>query len=570
MKGTGHSTEYALWRLRWALLAAMAGAAFAAGLRRPSEPAYLIVMGAIIINGLLIVPLAVRPRNTPWVTRVGWALDVVVPFAWLLALPAGTLQPDAFWLLLYSVVVTAERADWLWAMAVAIVSVGGNLLHILYTAGQLPDTIEGLLAFYTPHFAGAISFLVVSLLSALAICLVRSAMRHTAEQQQERLLRDRAEAEAFRKLLSVVAGQEGYQAVLYGLSATLCSYLGDDNWFSLVLLFDQEREGAVRIVTGWNCRSTDLNRTIAPIPTPLERVLATGQSVLFDQAESELRSIDSLSKVRTIILLPLQVGIDGYGVVILASRGKGQVSPETMRFLNMLCQIGSLVLHNAQIRQVLQRSHDEVITDQEGARRQLARDLHDGPVQTVAAMSMEIEYIKALLRREPDKVPAELDELYEMSKKASHSMRTLLFTLRPVMLEKEGLAAALKHLVDRLRTESGLNIHFENLADDLRLRPEVEETAFAVLEEALNNAKKHASQATIVVRLLIDGHFLVGQVEDNGPGFDVSSVLDSYHERTSLGILNMKERAALIDAVWNLESTPGKGTTVTLAIPISS
>ncbi len=569
MKGTRLSTEYALWRLRWALLVAMAGVAFAVGLRRPSEPVFLILLGAVVINGLLVVPLAVRPRNSPWVARAGWALDIAVPFAWLLALPASTLQPDAFWLLLYPVVVTAERADWLWATGVGIISAGGNLLHILLTAGQLPDTIDGLAAFYSPHLAGVLTFLVVSLLSSLAIGLVRNALRETAEHQREGLLRDRAEAEAFRKLLSVVAGQEGYQAVLYGLSATLCSYLGDDNWFSLVLLFDQEREGALKIVTGWNCRATDLNRNIAPIPAPLERVLATGQSLLFDQAESELRSIDSLSKVRTVVLLPLQAGIDGYGVVILASRDRDQVSPEAMRFLNMLCQIGSLVLHNAQIRQVLQRSHDEVITDQEGARRQLARDLHDGPVQTVAAMSMEIEYIKALLRREPDKVPAELDELYEMSKKASHSMRTLLFTLRPVVLEKEGLAAALKHLVDRLRTESGLNIHFENLADDLRLRPEVEETAFAILEEALNNAKKHASRATIVVRLLTDGRFLIGQVEDNGPGFDVSSVLNGYHKRTSLGMLNMKERAALIDAVWNIESTPGKGTTVTLAVPIN-
>ena len=165
-------------------------------------------------------------------------------------------------------------------------------------------------------------------------------------------------------------------------------------------------------------------------------------------------------------------------------------------------------------------------------------------------------------------MPAELDELYEMSKKASHSMRTLLFTLRPVVLEKEGLGAALDHLVNRLREEANLNIHFENRAEDVRLRAEVEETAFAILEEALNNARKHAADAQIAVRLLVDGDFLVGQVEDNGPGFDVTKMMDSYHERTSLGMLNMKERAALINAIWTIDSAPGQGTFVSLAIPL--
>jgi len=561
--------EKALWRTRWLVLVALAGASFAQGARSWTHPAFTLLFVALLGNLFLIVPLFVTRRYRLWVELGAWVLDVIVPVVWTLSLPSNT-QQEVFWFLLYPILVTALRRGWLWGVFLTTVLLVLYPLRSVLALGRAPADLQALVALLRLQAPALVALVVAALIAGpLAVVARRAAISEGAAEHRA-LLQDRREARAFRKLCAALASQEDYRAMLASLSETLCTYLDPETWSCLVLLFDQESEGDLQVVTGWKVRASDLNLRIAPVPKTLERVLREGRPVALDQQDPSLASIPPLKRAHTVVLAPLQVNFDTYGVLVLASSEQATVSMKTVRFLHMLCQVGSLVLHNVQMHQSLQQRHDGVITEEEEARRQLSRHLHDGPVQTVAAISMQAEYIKTLLRREPDQVPAELDELYEMSKKASHSMRTLLFTLRPVVLEKEGLGAALDHLVTRLREEANLNIRFENRTQDLRLRAEVEETAFAVLEEALNNARKHAADAQIVVRLLVDGDFLIGQVEDNGPGFDVTKMMDSYHERTSLGMLNMKERAALIDAIWNVDSTPGGGTFVSLAIPLSA
>jgi len=565
----GLSAEKALWRTRWVFLAALAGVSYVQGARGWFHPAFILLSMAVLGNLLLVFPLFVHRRFPLWAQMGTWVLDLAVPIVWTLTLPIST-QQGALWLLLYPILVTALRSDWVWGVFLAALLLLGYFLRTVVGLGHVPANLEELLVLLRPQAPSFFALAVASLVAIpIAYVAHRSAITKGVEEQRA-LLQDRREARAFRSLSTALMGRDSYKELLGVLSETLCTYLGADKWSCLVLLFDREREGALQVVTGWNVRSADLDLHVAPVPEILEQVIREGRPVVLSQQDPSLMTIAPLKRAHSLALLPMQADFDTYGVLILASSDQDVIDVETLRFLNTLCQVGSLVLHNVQIHQSLQRTHDGVIIEEEEARRQLARHLHDGPVQTVAAMSMEIEYIKTLLRREPDQVPAELDELYEMSKKASHSMRTLLFTLRPVVLEKEGLAAALDHLVARLRDEANLEIHFVNHAKDVRLRAEVEETVFAILEEALNNARKHASDATIVMRLLVDGDFLVGQVEDNGPGFDVSKMMDSYHERVSLGMLNMKERASLIDAIWTIDSAPGEGTVVSLAVPITS
>lgn len=562
--------EKALWRTRWLFLGALAGASFAQGARGWAHPALTLLFVALLGNLFLIVPLFVTRRYPLWVELGAWVLDVIVPVVWTLSLPSNT-QQEAFWFLLYPILVTALRRDWLWGVLLTTFLLVLYPLRSVLALGHAPADLEALVALLRPQAPALIALVVAALIAGPLTVVARRAAANAGAAEYQALLQDRREARAFRMLCAAaLALQEDYRAMLGSLSETLCNYLDPETWSCLVLLFDQESEGDLQVVTGWNVRTSDLNLRIAPVPKTLERAIREGRPVALYQQDPSLASIAPLKRAHTVVLLPLQVDFDTYGVLVLASSEQAASNMETVRFLHMLCQVGSLVLHNVQMHQSLQQTHDRVIIEEEEARRQLSRHLHDGPVQTVAAISMQAEYIKTLLRREPDQVPAELDELYEMSKKASHNMRTLLFTLRPVVLAKEGLGAALDHLVTRLRAEANLDIRFENRAQDIRLRAEVEETAFAVLEEALNNARKHAAHAQIVVRLLVDGDFLIGQVEDNGPGFDVTKMMDSYHERTSLGMLNMKERAALINAIWNVDSTPGEGTFVSLAIPLGA
>ncbi len=269
-----------------------------------------------------------------------------------------------------------------------------------------------------------------------------------------------------------------------------------------------------------------------------------------------------------LLLFPLRTTLDVFGAVVFATRNPEQASaPAVQRTLIALADQASLALHNAVLQQELRRDHDHRLVGEEEARHQLARQLHDGPVQRVAAITMQLEFIKALMARHPERAQAEIEQLQQTARLASQEMRTMLFMLRPVVLESEGLGAALETYIQRLREQDRLNISFQ--ADPIpRLDPKVEEVAFAIMQEAIGNAKKYAGQAHIHVRLILGQSMLVGQVEDEGPGFNLESVTASYGTRASLGLLNMQERAAMVGGQLKIDTAPGHGTIVSVALPV--
>jgi signal transduction histidine kinase len=215
------------------------------------------------------------------------------------------------------------------------------------------------------------------------------------------------------------------------------------------------------------------------------------------------------------------------------------------------------------------REEKEKIIDAEGeARKKLARDLHDGPTQSVAAIAMRLNYTKLLLKREPQKVKEELEKLETLARRTTKEIRTMLFTLRPVVLETQGLVAALEQYLKRLEEEAGLIAHLETPDLGDRLDTEMEGVVFSVIDEAVTNAKKYAQARNIWVRLGFEDDLFVATVEDDGRGFDVAGVLDSYDQRGSLGLINMRERAELVEGTWTIESAIGQGTKVTLIVPL--
>ena len=202
----------------------------------------------------------------------------------------------------------------------------------------------------------------------------------------------------------------------------------------------------------------------------------------------------------------------------------------------------------------------------------MARDLHDGPTQTVAMIATRVDLIQKMLKNK--QFPAVFDELQkvgEMATKTTKEIRHMLFTLRPLVLETQGLVAALKELAKKLEDQHPTQFTVE--ADDqleIWLETNVQGVLFYVVEEAANNALKHAKAKTIWIRLYQQGKdYIIAEIEDDGAGFDVEAVVNAnYYQRGSLGMVNMRERAELIDAALHIESTKGKGTKISVLIPI--
>lgn len=283
-------------------------------------------------------------------------------------------------------------------------------------------------------------------------------------------------------------------------------------------------------------------------------------------AKHEFRMLPTLNACRSLLILPLRSAMRTYGVVVLGS-DEAQLTAEQMGMTLTLVSYGMVALQNARLISELRHDRDSLLAREDEMRRQLNRDLHDGPAQALAAITMNLEFIKRLLEREPARVPEELDKLSKLSQRANHDVRTLLFELRPMTLDAQGLVPTLQLYFERFKDEPTKVVLESN--DDLELLDKaVQAMLFNIVQEAVNNALKHAEAPHIWVRLSRANNHVNLVVEDDGKGFDLKAVRDSYDERGSFGLVNIEERARLVNGTADLRSTPGTGTTIRVSIPL--
>jgi signal transduction histidine kinase len=338
----------------------------------------------------------------------------------------------------------------------------------------------------------------------------------------------------------------------------------------LVLLYDESAQ-LVPVSHRNLVTREDEARRIRGSDGIVAEAMASGQALIGGSARSdpELRAFDSLRPTKSMICVPLRAGFETYGAVLFAS-GKGKVyTSQHVELLTLFCNQATIALQNANLYRSLRDERDKIVDKEEEARHKLARELHDGPTQDVAAIAMRLNFARLLVERDPRRAKAELERLEDLAHHTVKEIRSMLFTLRPVILETEGLVAALNQYADNLRMQDGLpvTVDAEEYEDCLEL--EVQGVVFAMLEEAINNARKHSLASQINVRLTTKGDLFIAEVEDNGRGFDLRAIESSYSSRGSLGMVNLRERAELIGGTVNIESTPGEGTRVTTLVPLS-
>jgi signal transduction histidine kinase len=285
--------------------------------------------------------------------------------------------------------------------------------------------------------------------------------------------------------------------------------------------------------------------------------------------DPELQEYASLHSCKSMICVPLRAGFETYGAVLFASTKRNAYAPEHIELLTIFCNQATIALQNASLYQSLHEERDKIVNKEEEARHKLARDLHDGPTQDVAAIAMRLNFARLLVERDPGRAKAELERLEDLAHRTVREIRSMLFTLRPIILETEGLVAALNQYAENIRENDDLQVIVQ--AEGYRdcLDTEAQGVAFAILEEAINNARKHAQASTVWVRLDMRRDLFVAEVVDDGIGFDVEAVESGYGARGSLGMVNLRERAELLGGTLNIESAPNEGTRITLLVPIA-
>lgn len=342
-----------------------------------------------------------------------------------------------------------------------------------------------------------------------------------------------------------------------------------------IMLLDEERNEL--ILHARDSHSGDMREFRIPTDRGIAGWVATnGIGQIVNDVESDPRWFDGVARdvdfvTRSMICAPLKIGDRVVGVMqVLNKQGGVPFADQDLRLLTTLASQVAIAVENARLVRSLKQERDRLLAKEAEVRAAIARDLHDGPTQSVAAISMNIEFIKKLMRAMPDRVEQELDVLGELVKKTSNDIRTLLFGLRPLGLETQGLLATLQEYVGRFRDPSGvLRLRLEAPASIPRLPVDVEGAIFIIVQEAINNARKHARADEIVVYLYQEEGQLVASVKDRGKGFNMAAVEANYNSRGSLGLINMRERARLIGGDFRMRSAEGQGTTVELRVPLS-
>ena len=207
-----------------------------------------------------------------------------------------------------------------------------------------------------------------------------------------------------------------------------------------------------------------------------------------------------------------------------------------------------------------------VTRSQEEERKRIARDLHDDTVQSLIAIGQRIDLAKAMLD-DPEESRQVLIELRKMVNGTIASVRQFSRDLRPLTLEDLGLVAAMQYLINQLNQNKGIATTFKVEGEPEGLAPDMEVAIYRILQETLNNVKKHAEATQVNVLVEFTRKEVILVVTDNGRGFELPETLTDFASRGSFGVMGLQERAQLFGGHIALESQLDEGTTVKLFMP---
>lgn len=208
----------------------------------------------------------------------------------------------------------------------------------------------------------------------------------------------------------------------------------------------------------------------------------------------------------------------------------------------------------------------KIVENQENEQNRIAKEIHDGIGQMLTGLKFSLESINL---DDKEKSAQKIEYLKKLSLDIIKGVRTATFNLMPPELSDHGIVSSLAKLTQELSKLTGKEILFYNKTDfDQRLDSLVEINIYRLTQEAINNALKYADSSHIIVQLSHSPTLLSIIIDDNGKGFDVSSVEKKRNSESGMGLLFMKERIQYINGRVFFNSIPGEGTRITFNIPI--
>ena len=242
-----------------------------------------------------------------------------------------------------------------------------------------------------------------------------------------------------------------------------------------------------------------------------------------------------------------------------------QMSAATLRGLQALAvELAPLIQQFFLLRRARALAIDE-------ERSRIARDFHDGPLQTFLSIDLHLEFIRKLAERDPAGAAQQLEQLQLLVRNQAQEMRDLVEQMRPMDMEGTTLLGLLRGLVEQMARSGDISVQL--LADSHRVQVprRVSREVFQITRDAVANTRKHARASHIVIAVDAQAEELKLTIDDDGQGFNFSgSYTLEELDRLRVGPVSIKQRARQLGASLRLESHPGHGSRLLLRVPLAS
>jgi signal transduction histidine kinase len=524
---------------------------------RDAEPA-VALLTAYLLAATAIIALERLLREYSW--HLPLACDVLVVALYLYF--STEMMPA--WFLVFFV---AFAAGYRWNLKLAIfLSFGLLLLAVALRLNRLgPSGPAPMAMFYVPVFAA-------TLLGAGGMAFLGDRNRRFTEQQ-----------EFLNRITSSMHVELGLAESLRLLLEDLCREFHAEG--ALLAYRDADLE---RIFL-WQFRVGESERM-----TPGNLPLARADGFLVDDLDASLcwnslegrgtgfgwdrRNLQGLKilpripgttqqefRIRNFLAVAFDQGDHPVGRIFLINRHSGRppFSRDELAWLEKIARHVSGPLENIFLLRHLR------VRAIEAERSRISRDLHDGILQTLLSIEIQLDVLRRKVASQPEQAESGLASLQQTVRNEGAELRHLVTDLRPLRVQSADLVDLMRGFAERFRNESALALDLLVDSVDLQAPDRVCREIFQIYREALNNIKKHAKASHVVVKLTQDDSRLSLVVDDNGEGFSFAGRFTGDElDRLRLGPISIKERTRTVGGVLTVESNPGHGARLTIEVPL--
>ncbi len=310
-------------------------------------------------------------------------------------------------------------------------------------------------------------------------------------------------------------------------------------------------------------------------------VAQTGETMLSEDISNDPKAayhaLLTADGLRAFASVPLHSKGKILGVLNIASHDTHKFSSEDTQLLEGIARQITTAIENARLHQEVQHKDEihsellrEIFSIQEEERRRIARELHDETSQVIASLAASLEATASMLPESADKPRAILKKAQTLSIGILDDIHKLIYELRPSLLDDMGLVVAARWLAEVNLEAAGIEVDFKTSGRQRRLPPRIEVTLFRVIQEAVNNIARHSHAKNASISLQFKKDVIRVKIKDDGQGFDVQEAISSRERPRGLGLVGMRERAAIVGGTLDIQSQPDKeGTEITIEISLN-